>query len=131
MTQSPVLQMRDPNATAESLRDFLADFPATSARLWAYGVSHRYFQLRVSVSESDYIMISMFGCSFLSGPTDWRDPQLNLSVAVQEDGDQHRWKLWDDRVEFSVNGTHLYWGQLPDRGDFAGWFSPEHPRPEE
>ena len=119
----PVQQMRDPEMTLGCLRDFLILFRPNAARWWSYSVSHRWFELRLSVSETEYVMIAMFGTSFLTGPTGWNSP--NLAFELRPHGDVvggATWIINDRESGFRAKADSLYWGFFPGTELFSGWF---------
>ena len=74
---------------------------------------------------STHIMIAMFGCDRICGPTAWQQPSLTIDIAhlAESDTDMNRWSIRDDAAAFSVEGNVLYWGKDVGMFDQSGWFT--------
>ena len=122
---TPIEQMRDPDATRESVVAAVSEFKPDCAQWWVYNVSHRRFMLRLYLSPpSDWLMIATFGVQQLSGTPHWNSPSLAFNVEPDpiRDG-QMRWCVDDAAAGFSMTCSNLYWGRNVGWNDESGWFT--------
>jgi hypothetical protein len=121
---TPVEQMQNPEMTRVELQLALREHAPQNAQWWAYSVSHHWFMLRLYRPQT-HIMIAMFGCDHIAGPTDWVNPSLTIELAhtIQFDLKTNRWVISDLTVGFSAEGAQLYWGKDVGMWEYSGWFS--------
>ncbi|APZ92712.1 hypothetical protein Fuma_02324 [Fuerstiella marisgermanici] len=122
---TPVEQMRDPEATRQTLIGAIADLNPDSAQWWQYNVSHRQFLLRLFHSPtSDWLMIATFSVQHLCGTPHWNQPELQFTIEPDPRcADESRWVVTDANAGFEMTCRNLYWGRNVGRSDESGWFS--------
>ncbi len=122
---TPIEQMRDPDATRDTLVAAIAELKPESAQWWVYDVSHMRFMLRLSRSSpSDYLMIATFWARHISGPTGWQHPNLAFDIEKHPDHtDGFCWMVSDADAGFAMECGNLYWGRNVGWDDDTGWFA--------
>jgi hypothetical protein len=122
---TPIEQMRDPDATRDTLIEAISELRPQRAQWWIYNVSHMRFMLRLyRSSPSDYLMIATFWARQISGPTGWVRPKLTFDIETHSDhADGFCWLVRDSDARFSLECGKLYWGRNVGWNDESDWFS--------